>query len=235
MIMENGDEFMNEESSIDLSQIFYVLAKRKSIIIVITLIFTIISGVISFFVISPVYESKVTVIVGKADTNKYSDQYDDVMMYQNLTKTYSAIATSSNIESKAAKILGNGMTAAELDNLITVTPETGTQIIDIIAHDNNAQDALDEVTALSNSFMDNAQYVYNGGKITIMDKGELPKSPVKPRKTLNIAITFILGLMVSTGISFLLEYMDSTIKTPDDIKRYLDLPVLGTIPMDNEM
>lgn len=230
---------MNEQNNIDLSQFFSVLAKRKLIIIAITLVVTIISGLVSYFVMSPVYESKVTVIVGKANSTTKAtntdEQYNDVMMYQNLTKTYAAIAMSSNIQSKAAKKIGNGMTAGKLVNLITVTPEAGTQIIDITAQANNAQDALKEVTALSNSFVENATKVYNAGKITIMDTGELPNSPIKPTKTLNIAVVFILGLVVSIGFSFLLEYMDSTIKTSDDIKKYLELPVLGIITMKDKM
>lgn len=227
---------MNEENNIDISQILYVLAKRKSIIITITLLFAIISGIVSFFIMSPVYQSKVTVIVGKADsTSNTSEQYTDVMMYQNLTKTYSSIATSSFIEGKAAEKLANGMTSIKLDKLITVTPETGTQIIDIVAQAGTAQDALNEVTVLSNSFVDNAKDIYSAGEIKIMDKGELPTSPVKPKKSLNIAIAFIVGLFVSIGISFLLEFMDSTLKTPEDIKKYLDLPVLGTIPIQDEV
>lgn len=228
---------MNEENNLDLSRFFYILEKRKSIIIVITLVITIITGIVSFFIMSPVYESKVTVIVGKADSaaNSSNEQYNDVMMYQNLTKTYSTIATSNYIESKAAEKLGGGITAEKLDKLISVSPETGTQIIDITAQANRPEDALNEVTAISDAFVDNAKNVYNAGEIKIMDKGEIPKSPIKPRKSLNIAIAFLLGLIISIGLSFLLEFMDSTVKTQDDIKRYLDLPVLGTIPMQDDM
>lgn len=228
---------MDEENSIDLSQIFSVIAKRKSIIIIITLVCTIIAGVVSFFIMAPVYESTVTVIVGSKASTKTdsSQQYNDVMMYQNLTKTYSTIATSTFIEGKAAEKIGNGMTSAKLSKLITVTPETGTQILDITADANTAEDALNEVNILSKAFVDNAKDVYDAGEIKIMDKGQLATSPIKPRKSLNIAIAFVLGLLVSGGLSFLLEFMDSSIKTPDDIKKYLDLPVLGTIPMHEEM
>lgn len=229
---------MNEENSIDLSQFFYLLAKRKSIIITITLVAVIISGILSFFIMSPVYESKVTTIVGNKNDPSNSNtnaQYNDVMMYQNLTKTYAAIATSKLVEGKAADKLGNGMTADKLDKLITVTPETSTQIIDITAQGNTPEEALNNVTAISEAFVDNSKSVYSTGEVNIMDKGELPKSQIKPKKLFNIAIAFFLGLMISIGLSFMLEYMDNTVKTQDDIKRYLDLPVLGTIPMQDDM
>lgn len=225
---------MDEWNTVDLSKLFYVLVKRKSLIITITLVVTIICGIISFFILSPVYESKATVIVGKTNTNS-NNQYDDVMMYQNLTKTYSEIALSNNIESKAAEKIGNGMTAEKLSRLITVSPETGTQIIDISAQGDSAKDALIEVTALANSFVANAKNIYTDGKITIMDKGELAKAPIKPNKKLNLVIAFILGLVASMGVSFLLEYMDNTLKTADDVKIYLDLPVLGTIALQDEV
>lgn len=227
---------MNEETSIDISQFFAVLSKRKSIIITITLVAVVISAILSFFILSPVYESTVTVIIGnKNDTSAQTTvQYDQVMMYQNLTKTYAEIATSKYIEQKAVDALGNGITADKLDKLVTVTPETGTQILDIKAQANNAQDALNEVTAVSEAFVNNAKDVYAAGDVRILDKGELAKKAVKPSKVLNIAIAFFLGLMVSTGLAFLLEYMDKTMKTAEDIKRYLELPVLGTIPMQVE-
>jgi capsular polysaccharide biosynthesis protein len=227
---------MNDENAIDLSQIFYVLNKRKSIIITITLVAVIISGILSFFIMSPIYESQVTAIVGKKnDTANSNVQYNDVMMYQNLTKTYATIGTSKLVTGKAAEKLGNGMTSDKLSKLVTVTPETGTQILDITAQGGTPQEALSRVTALSDAFVENSPSVYNAGEVKIMDKGELPKNPVKPNKKLNIAIAFILGLMVSVGLSFLLEHMDSTLKTPEDIKKHLDLPVLGTIPVHDEM
>lgn len=76
---------------------------------------------------STVYQSQVTVIVGKKnDTSNSNVQYNDVIMYQNLTKTYATIATSKWVEVKATEKLGNGMTADKLDKLVTVIPGTGT-------------------------------------------------------------------------------------------------------------
>jgi capsular polysaccharide biosynthesis protein len=56
-------------------------------------------------------------------------------------------------------------------------------------------------------------------------------SPVKPNKKLNITVAFLLGLMASVALSFVLEFLDYTIKTTDDVSQYLDLPVVGLIPV----
>jgi capsular polysaccharide biosynthesis protein len=54
---------------------------------------------------------------------------------------------------------------------------------------------------------------------------------VKPNKAMNIAVAFLLGLMASAALAIVLEFMDNTIKTSEDIARHLDLPVMGVIPV----
>jgi capsular polysaccharide biosynthesis protein len=55
-------------------------------------------------------------------------------------------------------------------------------------------------------------------------------NPFNIKTTLNIAIATVLGLMLSVFLSFLMEYMDQTIKTEKDVEKHLGLPVVGTIP-----
>ena len=55
------------------------------------------------------------------------------------------------------------------------------------------------------------------GNIRVIDRAEVPKFPVKPRKKLNIILASIMGLILGVGTAFFLEYLDNTIKFPDDI------------------
>lgn len=69
------------------------------------------------------------------------------------------------------------------------------------------------------------------GNISIIDMAEIPKDPVKPRKRLNIFLSLIVGLLMGTGLAFFFEYLDNTVKDPDDIKRLLKIPFLGPVPV----
>ncbi len=71
--------------------------------------------------------------------------------------------------------------------------------------------------------------------VMVLSEASIPISPIKPNKKLNMAIAFILGLMLFTLLAFILEYLDNTIKTPEDISRELALPVLGVIPKANSL
>jgi succinoglycan biosynthesis transport protein ExoP len=66
--------------------------------------------------------------------------------------------------------------------------------------------------------------------VQVIDTAVLPDKPIKPNKTMNVMIAAFLGLFVGTGLAFALEYLNKTINTADDVKQYLDLPVLGNIP-----
>lgn len=69
------------------------------------------------------------------------------------------------------------------------------------------------------------------GNIRILDRAEVPKSPVKPSKQRNILMAVLFGLAGGLGLAFFLEYLDNTIKDPEDIKRYLNIPYLGPVPV----
>jgi len=66
--------------------------------------------------------------------------------------------------------------------------------------------------------------------IRVQDLADVPKKPIKPRKKLNIAFAVVMGLAGGIGLAFFREYMDTTIKDPDEIAGLLQIPVLGSVP-----
>ena len=66
--------------------------------------------------------------------------------------------------------------------------------------------------------------------VQVIDVAIEPDKPISPKKTLNVVIAAILGLFIGLAVAFILEYMNKTVKTAEDVQRYLDLPVLGAIP-----
>ena len=69
------------------------------------------------------------------------------------------------------------------------------------------------------------------GNIRVLDRAEVPKSPVKPKKKRNLMLAIIVGLATGLGLAFFFEYLDNTIKLPDDIKQHLKIPFLGPVPL----
>jgi exopolysaccharide transport family protein len=68
------------------------------------------------------------------------------------------------------------------------------------------------------------------GNIRIIDRAQVPKAPVRPKRALNILLAVLLGMISGVGLAFFFEYLDNTIKLPEDILRYLRVPYLGPVP-----
>ncbi len=223
---------MEQEMTLDLREIFQIIRKRLWIILLITILAVIASGTVSYYVLSPRYEASTTIIIGNSPKQaaEYGYDYSDVLMYQQLAKTYGEIAGSRTVAEKAALRLGQGVTPDEVLGKITVTTGTDTQVMEITAASISNEDARSTANALSEEFIDEAMRIFPTGNVQIMDRATLPLYPVSPRPMLNMAIAFFLGLMVSLGIIFLKESLDNTIKTENDIHRLLGIPVIGIIP-----
>ncbi|AGK95869.1 YveK family protein [Clostridium pasteurianum] len=220
---------------IGFNEFFCIIAKRKMIMIIITLISVLISGFISFFMMSPVYESQASVIVDKrGDGSTQNVQYNDVMMYQNLVKTYANIALSDKIYSEAAEKLNNTISADELAKSTTIEPIQDTQMLTVTVHGTSPTKTLDSIKSITGSFIEVANSVYPAGDIRIVNQGKLPKAPIKPNKKFNIIVGFLIGILISIGLIFLLDYFDDTVESIEDIKRNFDLPILGTIQMEEK-
>ena len=67
--------------------------------------------------------------------------------------------------------------------------------------------------------------------LMVVAQAVIPTNPISPRKLLNVAVAFLLSLMLSTFLVFLLDFLDNTIKTPADVQRHLAMPLLGSIPL----
>ncbi|WP_413838223.1 GumC family protein [Desulfobacula sp.] len=65
--------------------------------------------------------------------------------------------------------------------------------------------------------------------VWVIEKAQLPEYPAKPRKKRNILLGIILGLFGGLGLAFFLEYLDNTVKTPEDVEEKFDIPVISTI------
>jgi len=69
------------------------------------------------------------------------------------------------------------------------------------------------------------------GNIRIVDRAEAPEYPIKPKKKLNILLAIIVSLLTGTGLAFFFEYLDNTIKLPEEVEKHLNIPFLGSTPL----
>ncbi|WP_026889092.1 YveK family protein [Clostridium beijerinckii] len=231
-----NEENIRIEESIRIEEIINILLKRWKMILSITLLATLTAGIISFFVIAPKYEASTKVFIGKEKTDSKDQNYNnsDIQMYQQLLKTYAEVIKTNALVEKAIDAEGFHLISKDVLEDLTVTPAANTQILEIkyISKDRNlSKEVLDSVT---NQFIKTSTDLIPNGNVKIVEPAELPENPASPNKKLNIAIAFLLGLMISVGLAFLLEFLDNTFKSKEQLEQILGVPVIGAIPDDLE-
>ena len=219
------------EETIDLREYFAIIKKRFWIIGLISVIAMVISGVISFFVLSPVYEAKSTLIVN-TEKNEETQMItgDQFSVSQKLAVTYGEIIKSRAVLESVISNLKLDSEYEDLVEKITVSPVKDTQIISISVQDTNPKKARDIANEIPKVFEKEVKRITKANDIQVIDKAILPENPIKPNKMMNVAIAAVLGMMIGLFVVFVLEYLDNKIKTPQDVEKHLDLPILGVIP-----
>ena len=222
------------EETIDIRELLQILKKRLWIVVLITIITTAASGVISFFVLEPVYQANTTLYVGKNISTEGNIGYQDVLLSGQLVKDYRELAKSRLVSNIVINELGlSEITTKEIAEMLEVNLKSDTRIIEITAQHTDPKFAQVVANKVADVFKKKAIELIEVDNVQIIDVAETPKDPIKPNKTMNVAIGFVLGLMLGLGLVFLIEYLDNTIKTPNDVEKYLGLAVIGAIPKFN--
>jgi capsular polysaccharide biosynthesis protein len=218
--------------AMELKEYLDIIIKRKWLIILLPLIVAMISAYVSFYVLDQVYEANTTLyIINKSGGSEYPIVYNDLLVGQQLVKDYKEIAKSRRITGEVIKELDlKNISSSMLSNKINVNAKSDTRLIEIKVQDNSPQMAVDIANKLAEVFTKEIMNIMKVENVSIVDIAQLPEHPIKPRPIMNIAVAFMMGLLAALGISFVIEYLDDTIKTADDVEKYLGLTVLGTIP-----
>lgn len=223
------------EEELDLRQYWEILRKRWLIVVAVPLIAALSSGLISFLILKPVYQASTTLIVGKkaSESGQAAIQMLDNSVLQanlQLAKTYGTIAQSRTVGQNVLNELKLPMTVAGLNSQISVNSVKNTEILEIQVNNQNPELAATIANTVAQEFSKAVIEIKKVDSVSIVDKAVTPTSPIKPNKKLNVLIAFVVGLMASVGLVFLMEYLDNTVKTTNDVETLLGIPVLGLIP-----
>lgn len=218
------------EETISIQDIFKTLKKRWKLIMLLTLIAALVSGSISYFLLTPVYQSSTQILVNQKQAENQLDS-NQIKSNIDMINTYSVIIKSPAILEKVIDDLELEQSVDQLSQKITINSQENSQVFSLTVQDSNPSKVVEIANAVSGTFQKEIKDIMKVDNVSILAKAEIKESPspVKPNSILNIAIAVVVGLMAGIGLAFLLEYLDNTINDEDDIERLLDLPLLGSI------
>lgn len=212
---------------INLKELFDYVKERFLIIVIIILSVLVLGSVYSLFIKVPLYKSTSTVVLVSSES---STTNQDVQLNNQLVATYSKIVTSPVVMDKVIQNLGLDYSTSGLASKITVSTETGTQIIKISVSDPDKSLAADITNEVVKVFSAEIKNIYNLSNVSIIGVAGEAENPYNSNYVKDFAIYFLVGTVLAFGIIFVIFYFDTSIKSADEVEKKLGLPVIGIIP-----
>lgn len=227
-----NQEIQDDEVTIDLMELFSALWAKKTIIILSAVFMALVAFVGTKMFVTPKYTSVTKLFVmTKNDDTSASATYTDLQTGSMLTKDYMELVKSRPVLEKTISKLKLDVTPEELAEMITTETPTDTRIMSISVTDDDPKEAKQIADTLRKVVSVQITEIMSADSVNTVEEGNLPTSPSSPNVKKNMMLGALLGLVISMGLIVLISILDDTVKTPDDVEKYLGLNVLTPIPI----
>lgn len=223
----------NDEIEIDLGEIFGLLLHRLWLIAIVGVVTGVIGFLVSSFAITPKYESTTSVYILNKQNNG-NITYSDAQLSEKLSKDYEEMVKSRYVLEEVIKELDLKENYESLAGRVAASNKSDTRIISISVTDTsptNAQKIANLVRDLSAKHITSVMDVE---AVNVVDEANLPTSPVSPSVPKWTLIFAFLGMLIVVAIIIIRFVADDTIKSSDDIEKYLGLSTLALIPLNTK-
>ncbi|MCC8126201.1 MAG: polysaccharide export protein [Clostridiales bacterium] len=234
--MDNKNRIKKREDDvieIDLLQLLLEFKKRIVMILAVMLAGGVVAGAYSIFALTPQYTSSAMVYILSKETTLTS--LADLQIGSQLTLDYKVIMTSRPVLQDVIHNLNLDMTYQQLTNRLVIDNPTNTRILTIAATDADpemAKKIVDEVAARS---VDYIADIMEMAPPKIIETGEVPTTKTSPDNARNALLGALAGMVISCGLITLEVIMNDSVRTEEDVVRYLELSVLAAVPVrENE-
>jgi capsular polysaccharide biosynthesis protein len=226
------DTQKNEEMVIDLRELFYYFWKKKWIWIVSAVVVAVVAGIWSYYITVPMYSSTAKLYIFTKSSATLS--VSDIQLSSNLTGDYMELIESRPVVETVIENLNLTDTYEGLLSSISITNPTDTTILNITATNSDphlAQLIADEFAEVSRKQIAKIMSI---DEPNVVEDAHLSDAPVNLHLKRNILMGALLGIVISGAILLLLYMLDDTIKTADDVEKYLGISVLTSVPLNKE-
>ena len=226
---------------IDLRGVAKTFWRKKIHIIIILILFLVLGFVYTYKIVVPKYTAKTTLILANGVSNNKENGYTDaalidkdITVNSKLVSTYSELIKSKNVLRQVKTNLDIDIDEEDLKKMITVDTVEDTELIRISVEDENSELASYIANETANIFKEYIKGIYEVENVQIIDIAEVENEPSNIHHKRDIVIFGLIGAVVSAGYVLVLNLLDTTIKSIDDVESVTGISVLAALPiLDN--
>lgn len=221
-----------DEIEIDLLELFYVLLNKIGVIIVTTLLAAVLTGVVNLYFIKPTYTSTSSLYIVNKETSLSSLSLSDLQLGSQLTKDYMVLVKSRPVTEQVIQNLDLPMEHQGLLDIMTINNPSDTRILEIsVEYDNAfmAKEIVDEIASVSSKRISEIMDIKEP---RVVEEGVVATQKTGPHVTRNTVIGAFVAAFLCCGIIAVRHLLDDTIKSPEDIEKYVGINTIGIIPLE---
>ena len=221
----------DEEIEINVWEIVLYLLHWFWLLAVSGLVVAAIAFSYSAFILTPMYTSTTRVYILSKQGNDDKMTYSDTQLANNITKDFKEMIKSRTVVERVIQELNLNESYNSLSGRISVSNATDTRVVGISVKDADPKKAQMLANSIRDVAAEHIREVMDLEAVNVVDEANLPTSPSEPSKKKYTLIGFLIGIVVCAGVLILRFYLDDSIKTSDDIEKYLGLSTLASIPV----
>lgn len=228
--MEQQNLQNNDEIEIDVLELFHVLLDKIWVIILAGAVAALAVVAATILFITPQYQSTTKMyVLSKQDSNTLTSQ--DMQTSLSLTKDYAELIKSRTVTEGVITQLNLDMTHEQLLSKMTVDSATDTRILSISVRDADPYVACEIANAIRDVAANHIKNVMDIDAVNVVETANIPENKISPSIKKNGLVGGVAGVAIAIAIILIAYLSNDTIKTQEDVERYLGLSTLGTIPM----
>lgn len=225
---------VREEDEIDLVDLFFYLMKRAWVIGTVLVLCLVLGFFGTKIIITPQYTASTRVyILNRSNENVVA--YTDIQISTQFLKDYQELITGQNVTKEVVEKLGLDLTPAQLAKKISVSSPDGTRILQINVTDSSPRNAATIANKVQEVAAEQIQSIMDIDAVRLIYSADVPTAPSSPNALKNTLLAGLAGAALTVMLFVVIYLLDDTIRTEDDVARYLNLPVLGIIPISEEL
>ena len=218
--------------TIDLIELFWALAEKWKAILAAMVLGMLLFGLYHTFLLKPVYQADASIFI--SNTNSMIT-ISDLQLSSALTEDYAKIIKSRAVLKEVIEDQGLEMDFKQLGNLVSVTNPTDSHIITITVTCGDMEMSRNIANSLLNVGIERIYEVIGSSEPSVIDYSEADAIVETTPGLLNyLAKGAMLGIAVACALICVRFLLDTTLKTEDDIQKYLNMPVLSVVPYYEE-
>lgn len=221
-------------AEVNLIDLFYYLLKRVWIIVLVALIFAVVSLGYSKFIVVPQFTASARVyVLNRSSENSLA--YSDLQSSDKLTSDFEVLITGRNVTSEVIGNLNLTISHSELVKKVSVSSPNDTRVLQISVKDEDPELAASITNEILKVAGDQIVPIMGIDALNVVYEAVVPMEPSSPNIKQNVLLAAALGFLLALVILVLHFVLDDTLRTEEDVTKYLQMSVMGVIPKDTKL